>query len=150
MQRKLGVLLLVFVAFTAFSTAIAHLSCILLGPQCYAVQMAPPVIVESAKAGTLLAPIGTVFVSALFGVLGLYALSAAALVRRLPLLSLGINTIAVLCTVRGILPLQLWFRHPEKVSDAVLYTGIVWLLVGLASFFGWRLVKGEPNQSHSA
>lgn len=141
MQRKIGVFLLVFAALAAFSTAIAHLSCLYFGPQCYSAQMAPPSIIESAKAGTLLAPFGNIFISSLFITMSAYTLSAASLIRRLPLLTLGINTIAFLCTVRGILPLQLWYRYPEKVSHPVLYVGIAWLLVGLACFFGWRLLK---------
>ena len=124
-------------------TAAAHLSCIYLGPECYATQMAPTQIVESAINGTYLAPIGTLFASGIFVVLGLYALSGTGfsgmLIDKLPLVNYAIYTIATLCIIRGLLPLQLWLRHPEKVTDTVLYVGIVWLLTGLLYLVGYQI-----------
>jgi hypothetical protein len=105
--------------------------------------MAPAEVVQSAQEGTLLAPLGTVFVSAIFVLFGCYALSGAGLIRRLPLLPFGVYFIAAACFIRGVLPIQLYFRHPEKVSDPVLYVGIVWLLVGLFYFFGYRSANGQ-------
>lgn len=139
MRSKVGIILLVLVAFIAMGTAVAHLSCIFFGPECYAAQMAPPQIIESAKNGTYLAPIGTVFASALFVVLGLYALSGAGIIRKLPLLKYAVYAVATLCIIRGILPLQLWLRHPDKVNDIIFYTGIVWLVTGLLFLFGYRM-----------
>lgn len=121
------------------------MSCLYFGPECYAAQMAPPQIIESAKNGTLLAPVGTTFVSAIFVLLGLYALSGAGMIRKLPLLKFGIYTIAILCIIRGILPLQLWLRHPEKVNDIVFYTGLVWLVTGLLYLFGYRMCVKSPS-----
>jgi len=142
-KRKIGVVLLVLAALIAMGTAAAHLSCIYLGPECYAAQMAPPPIVESAINGTYLAPIGTIFASAVFVVLGLYALSGAGftgkLIDKLPLVNYAIYSITTLCIIRGLLPLQLWLRHPEKVNDTVLYVGIVWLMTGLLYLVGYRI-----------
>lgn len=143
MKAQIGIVFLVVAALIAMATAAAHLSCIYFGPQCYAAQMAPALIVESAINGTYLAPIGTLFASGIFVVLGLYALSGAGftgkLLNKLPLVSYAIYTIATLCIIRGILPLQLWLRHPEKVNDVVFYVGIVWLVAGLLYLFGYRL-----------
>jgi len=143
MKSKIGVILLVLAAFIAIGTALAHLSCIYFGPKCYAAQMAPPQIVESAIKGTYLAPIGTLFASGIFIVLGLYALSGAGftnkLLSKLPLIKYAIYTIATLCIIRGILPLQLWLRQPDKVTDVVLTVGLVWLFAGLCYLFGYRL-----------
>lgn len=144
-STKQGVVLLVIAATIAFLTALAHLSCIYFGPQCYVIQMAPPDIVESARAGTLLAPVGTILVAMIFVVLGFYALSGAKLMRKLPLLTFGVYTIAVICIIRGILPLQLWLRHPEKVNAAVLLAGFIWLGVGLCYLMGYRAVKGKAT-----
>ena len=143
MKRKIGVVLLVLAALIAMGTAAAHLSCIYLGPECYAAQMAPPPIVESAINGTYLAPIGTIFASAVFVIQGLYALSGAGftgkLIDKLPLVNYAIYSITTLCIIRGLLPLQLWLRHPEKVNDTVLYVGIVWLMTGLLYLVGYRI-----------
>ena len=90
MSTKQGVLLLCIAAFIAFATALAHLSCIYFGPQCYSAQMAPSSLVRSAELGTLLAPLATVAVSTIFIVMAGYALSAAFIIPKLPLLSTGI------------------------------------------------------------
>ncbi len=137
-MNKSGVTLLVIAALIMGFTAIAHLSCIYFGPQCYSAQMAPPVIVESAKAKTLLAPLGTIFVSSIFLVLSAYALSGAGIVRKLPLLKLIVYGVGTLCIIRGILPIQLWLRHQEKVSEFVLVVGVAWLIVGLCFIVGFR------------
>lgn len=136
-----GVVFLLIAALIAITTGIAHLSCIYFGPECYAAQMAPTIIVESAKAETMLAPIAAIFISSLFIVLGCYALSAAKIICKLPFLRFGIYTTAFVCTIRGILPLQLWYRYPDKVSDIILYIGLVWLLTGLLYFFGFRAIR---------
>jgi hypothetical protein len=143
MSFKKGIVLLVIGAIAAISTGFAHLSCIFFGPQCYSAQMAPAIIVESAEANTLLAPIAAIGICLFFIVLGCYALSGAKLIRKLPLLSFGIYAIATVCIIRGILPLQLWIRHPSKVSEAILAVGIVWLLVGLCYLLGYRAVNGK-------
>jgi hypothetical protein len=139
LKVKIGAILLVLAALIAMATAVAHMSCIFLGPECYAAQMAPPQIIESAKNGTYLAPIGTVFASSIFIIVGLYALSGAGIFRQLPLLKYAIYIIGTLCIIRGILPLQLWIRHPDKVNDIVFYTGIVWLVTGLLYLIGYRM-----------
>jgi hypothetical protein len=147
--RQVGVVFLVLAALVAMGTAAAHLSCIYLGPECYAAQMAPQQIVESAINGTYLAPVGTVFASGIFVVLGLYALSGAGftgmLIDKLPLVNYAIYTIATLCIIRGVLPLQLWLRHPEKVNDTVFYVGIVWLVTGLLYLVGYRICSAKPT-----
>ena len=149
MKRQIGVIFLVLAALVAMGTAAAHLSCIFLGPECYATQMAPKAIVESAINGTYLAPIGTIFASSIFVVLGLYALSGAGvtgtLIDKLPLVKYAIYTIATLCILRGLLPLQLWLRHPEKITDIVLYVGIVLLITGLLYLVGYRICSAKPS-----
>ena len=102
MNKKYGTFLLFLVAIIAIGTAIAHMSCILLGPQCYAVQMAPPEIIQSAENGTLLAPLSTSFISLLFIIIALYSLSSAGVIKRLPVLSVGVYIISILCIIRGV------------------------------------------------
>ena len=140
---RIGKLLLLIGSAAFVLTALAHLSCIHFGPQCYATQMAPEVIVESAKANTLLAPLATIGVAIIFLVLAGFGLSAAKSIPRLPMLTTGIYTIAVVCIIRGLLPLQLWIRHPHKVNDIVFYVGVAWLVTGLFYGIGYRLLKEE-------
>jgi len=138
MKFKCGIFFLVLAAFIAVGNAIAHLSCLYFGPECYSAQMAPVQLVESARNGTFLAPIANMMVSIIFIIWGLYALSAAGLIRKLPLLKIGIYSIATLCLIRGLLPLQLWLRYPERINDIALYYGIGWLITGLFFVIGYR------------
>lgn len=145
-NQRIALILLLVAALAAIATALAHLSCIYFGPVCYAVQMAPPFVVESAEAGTWLAPVGTVFVSALFLLLAAYALSAARLLKPMPLARVANYTISLLCIVRGLLPLQLWLRQPDTISLEVLLVGLAWLAVGLCYFVGFKMMdKAQVN-----
>lgn len=135
-RYKKGAVALMLAAAIAMFTAVSHLSCIVLGPSCYKAQMAPPEIVQSAIDGTWLAPVGTSMVAALFVLCGLYALSAAGRIRRLPLLKLGVYSIAGLCVVRGIATLPLSLMFPEMVSAFSIVAGAVWFITGLLFVFG--------------
>jgi len=148
MSRKIGIILLLVAAAIAGLTAAAHMSCLLLGPTCFEAQMAPPEIVQSARDGTLYAPIATTIVSGLFLTCALYALSAAGKIRRVPFLSLGIYTIAGICVLRGvaIVPISHWFPStPLGLRDWI--AGAVWLLVGLCFLLGYRAVKCDHAET---
>ena len=119
------------------------MSCIFIGPECYAAQMAPPQMIESAKNGTYLAPVANIVVSTIFVIWGLYALSGTGFIRKLPLLKFAIYTIATLCIIRGTLPLQLWLRYPERVSDLAFYYGVGWLVTGLLYLLGYRMCSNQ-------
>ena len=105
--------------------------------------MAPPELVLSATNGTLLAPLATVVVAALFILCACYGLSAANILQRLPLLSLGIYSIAAVCLVRGVATLPLSFLFPDMVSVFSIFAGMLWLLVGLLFLFGYRYVQSS-------
>ena len=139
MKMKFGVLCLILAALSTIGTAIAHLSCLYFGPACYAAQLAPPVLIESAENGTYLAPLANLFVSSIFIVWGLFALSAAGLMRQLPFLKFCLYAIAAVCVIRGVLPLQLWLRYPERVDDATFYFGLAWLITGLLFAVGYQM-----------
>jgi len=138
---RFSTICLVLVAITSFGTAFAHLACIPIGTQCYSAQMAPEIIIESAEQGTYLAPLATVFVSSIFVIFGLYSLSGAGGIRKLPLLKFGVYSIALLCTIRGVLPLQFWLRYPDEVGSTAILYGIGWLLSGLLLFFGYYNIQ---------
>lgn len=142
MSRSTGVILLLTAAVIAALTVIAHMACIWLGPTCFESQMAPPDIVQSARDGTLYAPIATTIVSALFLTCALYALSAAGKIRRMPFLTLGVYTIALICLLRGIaiVPINAWFPDtPLGPRDWI--AGAIWFAVGLCYLLGYRAVR---------
>ena len=89
------------------------MSCIFLGESCYRAQLAPEIIIQSAANGSLLAPVATTFVSSLFLLCAVYALSAAKMIMKLPLLKTAIYTISIVCILRGLAIIPLWLAYPE-------------------------------------
>jgi hypothetical protein len=68
-----------------------------------------------------------------------YALSAAKIITRLPLLKAGIYTISALCIFRGISTVPLSLMYPDMVSSFSIIAGAVWFLSGLLYWVGFRL-----------
>ena len=140
-RSKIGFIFLCVGAGVAIFTALAHVSCIFLGEGCYRSQMAPEFIIRSAENGTLLAPAGTIIVSLLFLFCGLYALSAANVTVRLPLLNVAMYSISTLCILRGLATIPLAVAFPEVVGAFVIISGAIWFLNGVLFLFGFRLRK---------
>lgn len=122
----------------AFFTAIAHTSCIFLGPECFEAQMAPPEVVQSCKQGTLLAPLATLVISGMFILCGLYALSGAKIIKKIPLTYLALVVISGLCIIRGLSTIPLSFIFPNMVSGFSIFAGAIWFLTGLLYAYGFR------------
>ena len=133
MSFKVTSQLLISAGIIAAAAAIWHLLCILGGPSWFAFARAPQQVIASAQQGTLLAPLSTLFVAGLMFTCSAFALSAAGLIRSLPLLKSALITITILCILRALsaIPslvyandLDLW----QLVASWVwLYTGICFL-----------------------
>lgn len=133
MSFKVTSQLLISAGIIAAAAAIWHLLCILGGPSWFAFARAPQQVIASAQQGTLLAPLSTLFVAGLMFTCSAFALSAAGLIRSLPLLKSALITITILCILRALsaIPslvyandLDLW----QLVASSVwLYTGICFL-----------------------
>lgn len=134
---RLGMLALIVAALIAIAIAIAHLSCIFLGPACFEAQLAPAVLIESSANGTWLAPIATIIVSGLFILCALFALSGAGLIRKLPLTNMTLIVIAGLCLLRGIATVPLSSLFPEMVNTYSVIAGMVWFLTGVLFAYGY-------------
>ena len=143
MKQRIAVIGLIIVAISAILTALAHMSCIYLGTECYAVQMAPKAIIDSSIEGGLLAPIGTTMVSGLFVLSGLYALSAAKIIKPLPLLRPAAYTISALCLLRGGILIPAYFLKPEVITFVTSVASGVWFLCGVLFLFGFRTITAQ-------
>jgi hypothetical protein len=77
-----------------------------------------------------------------FAVCGLYGLSGAGLIRRLPLLRLGLFVIGLVCTLNGVplifqLPAVLGVRPaPQPIPISFVISSLVFLTVGLGYLTG--------------
>ena len=137
-RDKIGRLFLIIAAVIAIVTALAHLSCIYLGESCYRSQLAPEVIIQSAVNGTLLAPLATILVSSLFLLCASYALSAANMIMKLPLLKTAVYSISILCLFRGLATIPLWLAYPEMFGSFPTIAGVTWFISGVLFFLGIR------------
>lgn len=142
---KAGVILLGLVSITAIFTAIAHLSCIVLGERCYRAQLAPDWIVQSAIDVSLLAPIATVFASLLFLVCAAYALSAAKLLPHLPFLTTASYIISAMCILRGVMTIPSAVTNSHMVNEFFILSGVVWFIAGILFLLGIRTVSSSDK-----
>ena len=74
-----------------------------------------------------------------------YAMSAAKLVRPLPLLKLGIFTISGLCMLRGAVTLPLAHLYTDKITLFVIVAGLLWFLSGALLILGYFLVSRSSS-----
>ena len=142
-QIVLAKIAMVSVALVALGVVLAHMSCIWLGPDCFSIQRAPLSIIESSKNGTWLAPVGTTFISSLFLICSLYALSGAGIIKKLPLLKVGIYTIGAICLARGILVTPLLYSYPHLRSLFEISAAIVWFVCGALIIWGFRTYEAK-------
>jgi hypothetical protein len=95
--------------------------------------------------------ITSLVVALIFAIWGLYGLSGAGLIRRLPLLRLGLLVIGAIYTLRGLLLIPLLLAalgllaSPEPILPQALLASLVSLLVGCLYLVGtvtaWRDLK---------
>lgn len=114
-----------------------HLGAIIGGAGWYSYFGAPPRIVESAKSGTLLAPVSAALIAALMALCAAYAFSALGLIKRMPLLRLALAGIASVCLFRSLVLLPLSINHPELRNTFEILAAIVWGLAGVGFLVGY-------------
>ncbi len=95
--------------------------------------------------------ITSLVVALIFAIWGLYGLSGAGLLRRLPLLRLGLLVIGAIYTLRGLLLIPLLLAglgllpSPEPILPQALLASLVSLLIGCLYLVGaiaaWRDLK---------
>ena len=141
--------LLISAGVIASASAIWHLLCILGGPSWFVFARAPQQIIDSAVQGTLLAPIGTVIVASLMFACTVFAFSAVGLIRKVPLLKSALITIAVLCTLRGLIAIPT-FVTSSGLDIWQIVASTVWFYVGICFIAGSiEQYKRLVNQAHN-
>lgn len=117
---------------------IIHIAAIFGGASWYYFFHAPPIVVASAKAGTWLAPTGALLIAAAMALCCAYALSAAQLIRRLPLLRWGLAGMATVCLLRVAILIPVAMYRPSLIDTFEIIASTCWFLAGLGFFVGWR------------
>ena len=127
--------LLISAGIITSASAVWHLLCIFGGPSWFAFARAPQQIIDSAAQGTLLAPIGTMIVASLMFACTIFAFSAVGLIRKVPLLKLALITIAVLCTLRGLIAIPT-FVASSGLDIWQIVASSIWFYVGICFIAG--------------
>ena len=115
--------------------ALWHLLMIIGGPNWYAFSRAPLYIVESAKEGTFIAPVGAVAIAVLMFICTAYAFSGAGVFGKIPLLKLALPTISLICLVRGLYISPIFFQL-KALGAWHLIASAIWFFVGICFLFG--------------
>jgi hypothetical protein len=140
-MKQMGVWWVYLAMLIAVAGVLIHVGAVLRGPSWFAFFGAPPRIVASARAGTWLAPVSALIIAGLTASCALYAASAVGLVRRVPLLRLGLAGMATVCLVRALLLPALAIHHPELRNTFEVASAFVWGVAGIGFAIGFRIAK---------
>jgi hypothetical protein len=143
----MGRQLLILASILSAAIAALHVVIVFVGAPAYRYFGAGEEMASRAESGSLLPPLLTLTIALVFAVFAAYALSAAVVIQRLPLLKLGLVAIGVIYSLRGLLVFgqvayvirhELGLLHGEIVFSAVsLITGMVYVM---ATILEWRSI----------
>jgi len=101
MQSDRNTFLIIGASCSALA-ALAHLACIVIGGDAYRFLGAGEQMAQMAEQGHWYPSVSTLFISTLLIFWSLYALAGAGVIRRLPLLRIGLVVISAIYLVRGV------------------------------------------------
>ena len=129
---------LVVAAALSFAAALVHLGCILFGAPWYRALGAGERMTQLADADHWYPSAITLLIAAVLASWGLYALSGAGVIRRLPLLRTALTAITGVYLLRGIafVPLQAYF--PGNSVAFWYWSSGICLCIGLIHLVGLR------------
>ncbi|MEW6608907.1 MAG: hypothetical protein AB1414_15925 [bacterium] len=125
---------------SSFSIAILHIAIIIGGADWYRFFGAGEKIATLAEQGSWVPGLLTFGISIIFFIWGLYALSGAGKIRRLPFLRLALVIISAIYLARGLCFLPVFFFKPEIIDSLLVWSSLVSFIVGLAYVIGTRQV----------
>jgi len=135
-MNKMGKVLLLTGACLNFVIALVHVGIVVGGPPAY-IYFGVTDLADLAAQGSPIPAAATLILAIIFAGCGLYALSGAGVLRRLPLLRLGLLFIGGVYVLRGLIVILDLFRliygagYPFRqtaFSAVALITGLVYLM----------------------
>lgn len=146
-MRRIGRESLILAAIGSFAVALLHLVIIPIGAPAYRYFGAPDLAVLEER-GSWTPALLTLVLVVIFSVFGLYALSGARKIRRLPLLLTGLIAIGSLYALRGlaVFPELVYLARGAELPSRYAVFSLVALVIGIAYLIGtageWRLLRG--------
>lgn len=155
-RNKLGKTLLTFGGSVNIFVAILHILIALIGVSAYQYFGAPAVLIQLVQNNNSLLVVGIMgMITFAFALVGLYGLSGAGLLRRLPGLNLVLIAIGLIYLIRGAAVLLILFPEITKslmqtypnilgMGRPIMYQdwlfSFVCLFLGLTYLLGWKFV----------
>lgn len=139
-------------AALSFAVALLHVGIVFAGAPAYRYFGAGKEIATATERGSPLPALITLLLSVVFAVFGLYALSGAGTIRRLPLLPLALIAIGSLYTLRGLAVFGDIYNFYMSLSwegQREIVFSLVSLVIGLLYVAGtatsWRALREERS-----
>ena len=123
----------------SFVVALLHLVIIFVGAPAFRYFGAGEDMATTAESGSAFPAMMTLVLVAIFTIWGLYALSGAGVIRRLPLLRIALLLIGAIYTLRGVAVFQQIFQiatSSVQVAPREVAFSLVSLVIGLAYLVG--------------
>lgn len=140
---------LITAALLSAMAALAHLGCVVFGANWYRFFGAGEQMARMAEQGLWYPTMVTSVLVMVLAIWSLYALSAAGVIRRLPLIRLALCTISAVFVLRGIGFVALMPMFPENSLTFWYVSSAICLTIGLCFAVGtyqqWKQLS--PNQN---
>jgi len=123
----------------SFAVALLHVIIIFVGASAYRYFGAGEDMATAAESGSAFPALLTFVLVAVFAIWGLYSLSGAGVIRRLPLLKIALLLIGAVYTLRGVAVFQQLFQiaaSSAEVAPREIVFSLVSLIIGLAYLIG--------------
>ena len=136
----------------SFAVALLHIVIIFIGAPAYRYFGAGEDMATAAESGSASPALLTLILVAVFAIWGLYGLSGAGVIRRLPLMKIALILIGAVYMLRGVAVFQQLFQiatSAAEVAPREIVFSLVSLIIGLAYLIGtvtsWRSL-GASNR----
>ena len=130
--------LLVFGGALSIVTALLHVAIVIGGPQWYRFFGAGEELATMAEKGSWYPAVLTFGIAVVLLIWALYAFSGAGLIRRLPLLKVGLVVISAIYLIRGIAFIPAYIVKPEIVDEFLVWSSFICLVYGFAYTMGTK------------
>lgn len=149
---------LIIAAVFSFTAALLHIAIIFGGANWYRLFGAGEGMAKMAESGSFYPSVVTAIIACILAVWGLYALSGAGVILKLPLLKLGLCVITFIYLLRGIAGLILPFvtNHPAIAQNSMtfwLVSSSICCVFGIVHLLGlmnsWTQLTGNSTFTSS-
>ena len=131
----------------SIAASLAHLVCIVGGPDWFRAMGAGELMARMVERGAIMPLVITVLISAILSVWAAYAFSAAGLIGRLPLMRLALIAIASVLIARGMMMFAPGLWRPDLSLEFKIWSSVATLVLGSLFAIGtvqaWAMLSNK-------